>query len=233
MASFIDLGGIVADVVRKDIKHVYFRVSATTGEVRISVPRRMSTDTIRVLAGDKLDWIRRQQARVREHPPAAPLRYVDGETHTVWGEPFTLAVRERNAPPEVVLEGNALQILVRPGANEGKRRAVAEKWYREQISAAVEPLLATWQPLMDVKVERLFVRRMKTRWGSCNYKAHTIRLNTELARKPPACLEYVVVHELVHLLEPSHNARFYALMDRFMPDWRFHRKALNLSSIAG
>jgi len=227
------LRDIVADVVRKDIKHVYFRVSAATGEVRISAPRRMSIDTIRMLTGEKFDWIRRQQARIREHPPAAPLRYVEGETHTVWGEPVTLAVRERSAPPAVVLEAGALQLSVRPGANESKRRAVAERWYREQISAAVEPLLATWQPLMDVQVERVFVRRMKTRWGSCNYRANSIRLNTELARRSPGGLEYVVVHELVHLLEPSHNARFYALMDRFMPDWRFHRKALDLSPIAG
>ena len=118
-------------------------------------------------------------------------------------------------------------LRVRPGADEHKRRTIMEAWYRGQLKQAVPPLLAKWQPLMGVKVERFFVRRMKTMWGSCNYKAHTIRLNTELARKPPECLEYVVVHELVHLLEATHNARFVSLMDRFMPKWKLYREELN------
>jgi predicted metal-dependent hydrolase len=116
---------------------------------------------------------------------------------------------------------------VRPGTGAHKRQAVTAHWYRGQIKKAVVPLLAKWEPVMGVKVERFFVRQMKTKWGSCNYKAHTIRLNTELAKRPPECLEYVVVHELVHLLEPTHNARFVALMDRFMPKWEFYREVLN------
>ena len=118
-------------------------------------------------------------------------------------------------------------LQVRPRTDRDKRRALVEEWYREQIKSAVPPLLARWEPRIGVKVDRFHVRRTKTRWGSCNPKARTIRLNTELARKPPELLEYLVVHELVHLLEPTHNARFYALMDRYMSDWKVHRRTLN------
>ena len=118
-------------------------------------------------------------------------------------------------------------LRVRPGTDAGKREALVEEWYRERLKEAVPPLLDRWQPLLGVTVERFFVQRMKTRWGSCNHKARTIRLNTELAKKPPVCLEYIVVHELVHLLEPTHNARFVALLDRFLPQWRFYRDELN------
>ena len=118
-------------------------------------------------------------------------------------------------------------LRVRPRTDAAKRRALVDEWYREQLKQAVPPLLARWQPRLGVRVERVFVQRMKTGWGSCNHKARTIRLNTELAKKPAACLEYIVVHELVHLLEPTHNARFVALMDRFMPRWQFHRQVLN------
>lgn len=118
-------------------------------------------------------------------------------------------------------------LRVRPRTAEDKRQALVEEWYRAQLKEAVPPLLARWQPLLGVGVERFFVQRMKTKWGSCNHKARTIRLNTDLAKKPPECLEYIVVHELVHLLEPTHNARFLSLLDRFMPTWQFHRQTLN------
>ena len=118
-------------------------------------------------------------------------------------------------------------VRVRAATDEDKRQALLEAWYRERLKEAVPPLLDRWQPLLGVTVERFFVQRMKTKWGSCNHLARTIRLNTELAKKPPECLEYIVVHELVHLLEPTHNAHFVALMDRFMPKWQFHRQVLN------
>lgn len=125
------------------------------------------------------------------------------------------------------MDNNHLFLRVRPGSDEGKRRAVVEKWYREQLNEAVPPLLARWQPLVGVSIERFSLRHMRTRWGSCNTKTRTIHLNTELAQKPPDCLEYIVVHELAHLLEPTHNARFIALMDRFMPEWKVYRTQLN------
>lgn len=227
MGATLTLGDITLDVVRKDIKHVHLSVHPPTGRVRISAPSRMSLDTIRGFAIAKLGWIRRQQARIREQERATPRDYVSRESHSVWGKRYLLTVEECAETPSVELTQSRMLLRVRPGSGTARREALVEAWYREQVHVAVPPLLALWQPRLGVKTERFFVQRMKTRWGSCNVKRHTIRLSTELAKKPAECLEYVVVHELVHLLEPSHNARFVALMDRFMPQWRFRRGVLN------
>jgi predicted metal-dependent hydrolase len=227
MAAQIKLGEIVVDVVLKEIKNVHLSVYPPAGRVRISAPKRMSLDTIRVFAISKLDWIKQKQAKLREQERETPRDYVDRESHYVWGKRYLLKVAERDGPPRIELKHNRLLLGVRPGTDEGRRSALVEAWYREQLKEAVPPLLAKWQQMLGVKVERFFVQRMKTKWGSCNYKAHTIRLNSELAKKPAECLEYIIVHELVHLLEPTHNDRFVALMDKFMPKWQFHRQALN------
>ena len=150
-----------------------------------------------------------------ESPPEQHLfDYVDRESHYVWGKRYLLTVAESDEPPSIELKQSRMLLRVRPRTNEGKRQALVEEWYREQIKKTVPPLIAEWESRVGVKVERFFVQQMKTRWGSCNYKAHTIRLNTELAKKPRKCLEYVVVHEMVHLLEPTYNARFTGLLDR-------------------
>ncbi|MES1243068.1 MAG: SprT family zinc-dependent metalloprotease [Acidobacteriota bacterium] len=227
MASQIELGDITVDVVLKDIKNIHLSVHPPAGRVRISAPKRMSLDTIRVFAISKLDWIKQQQAKLRAQERETPRDYVDRESHYVWGKRYLLTVIESEEPPAVELKHSRMILRVRPQTGEEKRQAIAEEWYREQLKQAVPPLLEHWQPLLNVNVERWFVQRMKTRWGSCNHKARTIRLNTELSKKPPECLEYIVVHELIHLLEPTHNARFVALMDRFMPKWQIYRGLLN------
>jgi predicted metal-dependent hydrolase len=227
MVSQIKLGDIAVDVVLKDIKNVHLSVYPPTGRVRISAPRRMSLDTIRVFAISKLDWIRQQQKALRAQERETPREYVDRESHYVWGKRYLLTVSERDEPPSIELKHNRMLLRVRPGTGEDKRMAVVEEWYREQLKEAVPPLLARWQPLLGVRVHRFFVQRMKTKWGGCNHAARTIRLNTDLAKKPAECLEYIVLHELVHLLEPTHNARFVALMGEFMPKWQFHRQVLN------
>jgi hypothetical protein len=227
MVSQIKLGDIPVDVVLKDIKNVHLSVYPPTGRVRISAPKRMSIDTIRVFAISKLDWIRQQQTRLCEQERETPRDYVDRESHHVWGKRYLLTVSESDEPPSIRLSHSRMLLRVRPRTDEERKQSLVEEWYREQLKEAVPPLLARWQPPLGVRVERFFVQRMKTKWGSCNHKARTIRLNTELAKKPAECLEYIVVHELVHLLEPTHNARFVALMDRFMPKWQFHRQMLN------
>jgi predicted metal-dependent hydrolase len=214
-------------VVLKAIKNVHLSVHPPTGRVRLAAPKRMSIDTIRVFAISKLDWIKQQQTKLRAQERETAREYVDRESHYVWGKRYLLTVSERDAPPAVELKHSRMVLRVRPGTDERRRQALMEAWYREQIRQTVPLLLARWQPLIGVRVERFFVQRMKTKWGSCNHKARTIRLNTELAKKPAECLEYVVVHELVHLLEPTHNAPFVALMDRFMSKWQFHRQVLN------
>ena len=227
MLSQVKLGDIEVDVVLKDIKNVHLSVHPPTGRVRIAAPKRMRIDTVRVFAISKLDWIKQQQTKLRAQERETPREYVDRESHYVWGKRYLLTLSERDEPPCIKLTHSRMLLSVRPGTDEDKRRALVEGWYREQLREGVPALLARWQPLLGVRVERFFVQRMKTKWGSCNHKAGTIRLNTELAKKPAECLEYIVLHELVHLMEPTHNARFVALMDRFMPKWQFHRQALN------
>jgi hypothetical protein len=227
MPSQVKLGDIEVDVVLKDIKNVHLSVHPPTGRVRIAAPKRMRIDTIRVFAISKLDWIKQQQTKLREQERETPRDYVDRESHYVWGKRYLLTVSEVDEPPSIELKHSRMLLRVRPRTDEDKRQAVVEEWYREQLKEAVPPLLARWQPLLGVRTQRFFVQRMKTKWGSCNHKAGTIRLNTELAKKPAECLEYIVLHELVHFLEPTHSARFSALMDQFMPKWQLHRQLLN------
>jgi predicted metal-dependent hydrolase len=227
MVTQIELGDIAVDVVRKDIKHVYLSVHPPTGKVRISAPLRMDLNTIRVFAIAKLGWIRQHQRKLREQERETPREYLERESQFVWGRRYLLKVTEKDAAPQVQLSHGRMLLQARPGASEAKRRAIIAAWYRDQLRQAVPPLIARWEPLMSVHVAAFTVRQMKTRWGSCTPGRKTIRLNLELAKKPPVCLEYVVVHEMVHLLEPTHNSRFVALMDQFMPNWQFHRAELN------
>lgn len=227
MVTRIDLGGIVLEVVKKDIKNVHLSVYPPSGNVRISAPLRMNTDTIRVYAISKLDWIKQQQKKLRAQERETPREYLDRESHYVWGKRYLLKVVEQETSPAVELKHSEMLLRVRSGAGMEKKQAVLEEWYREQLKVAVPPLTAKWQPLIGVNVDRFFVQRMKTKWGSCNSGSGTIRLNTELARKPRECLEYIVVHEMIHLLEPTHNLRFVALIDQFMPKWQFCRDILN------
>lgn len=227
MVSQITLGDIAVDVVLKNIKNVHLSVYPPTGRVRISAPRRMSVDTIRVFAISKLEWIKQQQTRLREQERETPRGYVDRESHYLWGTRYLLKVSESDEPPSIEVKHGRVVLRVRPRADEDTRRALVQEWYREQLKEAVPPLLARWQPRLEVRVERFFVQRMKTKWGSCNHKARTIRLNSELAKKHRECLEYIVLHEMVHLLEPTHNARFTRLLDHFMPQWQHYRDTLN------
>jgi len=227
MTMLLELGDVAVDVVLKDIKNVHLSVHPPTGRVRIAAPERMKMDAIRLFAISKLGWIKDQQRKLSEQERETPREYLDRESHYVWAKRYLLDVIETNATPSVELKHSRLELRIRPGTDENKRRAIIEKWYRQEIKAAVPNLIAKWEPLMDVRVERFFVRRMKTRWGSCNPETRTIRLNTDLAKKPPECLEYIVAHEMLHLLEPTHNARFQSLLARFMPNWQIRRQVLN------
>jgi predicted metal-dependent hydrolase len=227
MATQINLGDLTVDVVFKDIKNIHLSVYPPDGKVRISAPTRMNLDTVRVFAIAKLGWIKQQQNKLRSQDRETPREYLDRESHYVWGKRYLLKVVEENAGPGIELKHNAMVLRIRPGTDDEKMQDIVEGWYREQIKAAATDLIARWEPLIGVKAEAFFVQRMKTKWGSCNPINRSLRLNTELAKKPPECLEYIVVHEMVHLLEPTHNARFVALMDRFMPNWRMFREQLN------
>jgi predicted metal-dependent hydrolase len=227
MSTKIDLGGIEVDVVQKDIKNLHLSVYPPTGAVRIAAPSRMDLGTIRVFAISKLGWIKSQQRKLREQSREAPREFLERESHFVWGKRYLLRLVEEQAAPRVELKHSKMVLQVRPGSDEAKKRAVLEDWYRERLKQAVPPLIARWEKLMGVTVQRFFVQRMRTKWGSCSPGAGNIRLNTDLAKKPVECLEYIVVHEMAHLLEPTHNSRFQALMDGLMPNWRFCRDELN------
>lgn len=227
MVTKIELGEIAVEVIKKDIKNLHLSVYPPAGRVRISAPQRMNLDTIRIFAISKLDWIKQQQKKLREQERETPREYLERESHYVWGKRYLLNVAESDEAPKVELKHHKITLRVRSGASEAKRQALVEVWYREQLKQVAPSLIAKWEPLVGVKVERFFVQKMKTKWGSCNPESSSIRLNTDLAKKPPQCLEYIVVHEMIHLLEPTHNARFTSLMDQFMPQWRFCRAELN------
>ena len=221
------LGDIVVDVVQKDIKNLHLSVHPPAGKVRISAPMRMDLNTIRVFAITKLAWIKSQQKKLREQERETPREYLDRESHYVWGKRYLLKLVEKDAAPTVELKHNKMILQLRPAASHEKRQEVLDAWYREQLKEVVPPLIAKWEKAVGVKVGKFFVQKMKTKWGSCSPASKNIRINTDLAKKPLQCLEYIVAHELTHLLERHHNDHFIALMDAHMPQWRQYREMLN------
>lgn len=231
MQTQLQLGDIPVDVVWKDIKNIHLSVHPPAGRVTISAPVRISLDTVRLFAVSKLNWIRNQQAKLAGQERESPREFIARESHFVWGKRYLLKVIEKDQSPSIVLTHSQILLRVRPGTNLEMRRDIFERWHRQMLRAEAAPLIERWQPRMGVLVRHIFIRRMKTKWGSCNYRNGTIRLNTDLVRKPRGCLEYVVVHEMIHLLEPSHNSRFIALMDQFLPHWKLYRQQLNQLSL--
>ncbi len=227
MVTQIKLGDIAVDVVQKDIKNIHLSVYPPAGKVRISAPLRMDIDTIRVFAITKLGWIKHQQKKLLEQARETPREYLDRESHYVWGKRYLLKVIEQDAAPEVELKHSAMLLHIRPATSDVRKQEILDAWYREQLKEVVSALIVKWEPLMGVKVQKFFVQKMKTKWGSCSPASSSIRLNTDLAKKPPECLEYIVVHEMTHLLEHTHNNRFIILMNQFMPKWRIYKDELN------
>jgi predicted metal-dependent hydrolase len=229
----LEVEGVQVEVRRKDIKNLHLAVYPPEGRVRVSAPRYLGDEAVRLAVITKLGWIRRQQAKFRAQARQSQREMVSGESHYYWGRRYLLDVIEADAPPRVRLRGNrTLELRVRPGADRDKREAVLYRWYRARLKEAIPPLVAKWEPVVGVQVAEWGVKRMKTRWGSCNIQARRVWLNLELVKKPPVCLEYVLVHEMVHLLERLHNARFQAYMDKFMPQWRLYRDELNAAPLA-
>lgn len=223
----ISVGGITVDVVLKDIKNVHLSVHPPTGRVIIAAPAHMSLETVRLFAIAKVDWIRQQQDKLSQQERETPREFLSRESHYVWGERYLMKVIEADAPPAIDLKHSRMVFQIRPGMDSERRKELLDGWYRELVREAIKPLLAAWEQRIGVKASSASVRRMKTKWGSCNPASKTILLNTDLAKKPRECLEYIVVHELLHLLEPTHNERFIKLMDDYMPKWKSHRQLLN------
>jgi len=214
-------------VERKAVAHVHLSVYPPAGSVRMSAPAHLSDQALRAYAIRKLGWIRQQQAKLAGQERETPRELVTRESHYIWGQRRLLRVIEHDAPPAIELHPQRLVLRVRPSTDAAARAAILAAWHREQVRERAAPLIARWERLLGVQARHLYVQHMKTRWGSCTPAAASIRLNTELARKPPACLEYILVHELLHLLEPTHNRRFTDLLDRHLPDWQARRDLLN------
>lgn len=223
----IRLGDIRIALIRKAVKHVHLSVHPPDGRVTLVAPTRTRPDVARAYAATKLGWIRTQQERFRQQARETPRRHVTRESHMVWGRRYLLSVRERDEKPSVQLGHRTITLTVRPGSAAEKRAAVMYQWQKALLHTAVQASIRKWEPRLGVRVNSYFLQRMKTKWGSCNHRAGNIRLNTELVKKPKDLVEYVVVHEMLHLIEPTHSEAFVALLDRHYPTWRDARAELN------
>lgn len=224
--SLLELEDLKITITYKVVKHLRLTVRPPGGETRVSAPLTMPPETVRIFILSKLDWIQAQRQKLLSQDRPAPPQYLDGESHFFQGRRYVLRIVEQPAPPKVTLAPDALELYVRPCSPPEKRRRLLEEWLRRQLKTAIASLVAQYEPMMGVKVKEFGVKRMKTRWGTCNPGASRIWLNLELAQHPLPCLEYVVVHEMAHLLEPAHNQRFWRLLDQFYPQWRACREEL-------
>lgn len=218
---------LVVEVQRKAIKNMYLAVRPPTGRVRVSAPLWMSEERIRLFVLGKKDWIQRQRQKIEAQGRHRPYEFVPQEIHFVWGCPCPLGIEERDAAPAVTFAPGILTLHVRPGSDSRKRGEILEGWYRQILRAAALPRLIHWQNILGLPPATLRIRNMKTRWGTCTPARRSILLNTELAKRPLECLEYLVVHELMHFLVPNHGPRFIAHMDKHLPQWRALRKRLD------
>jgi len=223
----IELGNITIEVERKDIKNIHLSVYPPNGKVKIAAPERMDLDTIRVFAINKLKWIKKQQETFRNQEREAPREYLSKESHYFQGKRYLLKIIEHNTKTKVILTHSKIELYIRPNTSTEKRKEIIDEWYREQLKNTIPELIEKWEQKIGVKINKFGIKKMRTKWGTCNPEAKRIWINLELAKKPLECLEYIIVHELVHLLERRHNGRFIKYMNEFMPKWRFYRDELN------
>ncbi|WP_009630201.1 M48 family metallopeptidase [Synechocystis sp. PCC 7509] len=227
------VSGIPVQIVRKSIKNLHLSVYPPDGRVRVAVPKHLSDDNIRLAVISRLGWIKKQQAKFEAQPRQSAREMVTGESHYLFGKRYRLDVIERRGTHEIAIaSNNTLQLFVNPGTSTQNRELVLNQWYRHQLQAQIPTLLNRWQVIIGKEIEDWGIKKMKTKWGSCNITQRRIWLNLELAKKPLECLEYVVVHELVHLLERYHNDRFKAYMDKYLPQWKLYRDLLKREPLA-
>lgn len=227
MIETIQLGDIAIAVTRKDVKNVHLSVHPPDGRVTLVAPKSTRTELMRAYAVSRLGWIRKQQDRLRRQARETPRQFVARETHYLWGRRYLLIVNENDAKPVVKLSHRRITLFVRPGSDRKRRETVIHDWHKSLLHQMLPPLIEKWERKLGVTVRGYFLQRMKTKWGSCNHVAQTIRLNTELVKKPKDLVEYVVVHEMLHLLAPTHSQRFLALLNKHYPSWREARAELN------
>ena len=227
MTQIIELGDISIRVTRKAIKNVHLSVHPPDGHVTLSAPTSIRLEVVRAYAISRMRWIRDQQRRLSAQARETPRQFIGRESHYLWGRRYLLTVIEQDCKPRVSLDHKRINLIIRPGTDMAKRAEIMHEWHKSLLHDFIPPVIRKWELKLGVQVAAYFLQRMKTRWGSCNYAAKHIRLNTELVKKPKDLTEYVIVHEIIHLLEPTHNQRFFSLLDEYLPSWREARAELN------
>jgi predicted metal-dependent hydrolase len=227
MSETIQLGDITIAVTRKGIKHVHLSVHPPAGRVTLVAPTATRLEVARAYAISKLGWIRDQREKLAHQARETPRQFVTRESHYLWGRRYLMTVRYRDEKPRVTVDHKRITLIVRPGSDNAQRARVIHDWHKSLLHEAIPPLIKKWQEKLKAEVGSYFLQRMKTKWGSCNHRAGHIRLNTELVKKPRDLLEYVIVHEMAHLIEPTHSDRFAAILDQHYPSWREARAELN------
>lgn len=229
----ITVNGIEVQVVRKDIKNLHLAVYPPDGRVRVAVPRHVTDDNVRLAIVSKLRWIKKQQKDFEDQPRQSERKYVSGECYYFMGRRYRLQLIERVGKHSIrILKSGKIKMYVNPGTAIAGKERLLHSWYRDELKKLVPGLLEKWQPFTGKTVASWGIRKMKTKWGSCNIEARRIWLNLELAKKPLECLEYILVHELVHLHERSHNERFKELLGKYLPNWQASRRLLNKAPLA-
>lgn len=227
MTETICIGDIPITVTLKDVRNVHLSVHPPDGRVTLVAPISTRLDVIRAYAISKLSWIREQQRKLLNQARETPRQFIERESHYLWGRRYLLTIVQKEAKPGVTLDHKRITLSVRPDSDAAKRAEVFHEWHKSLLHREVPALIEKWEPKLGVKVKSYYLQRMKTKWGSCNHQAGHIRLNTELVKKPKDLLEYVIVHEMAHLLEPTHNERFIGILDVHYPTWREARLELN------
>jgi hypothetical protein len=227
MTEIIQVGEIPISVTLKDVRNVHLSVHPPDGHVTLVAPSTTRLDVARAYAISKLGWIREQQQNLKKQARETVRQFIERESHYLWGRRYLLTVVHRDVKPDVTLDHKRITLTVRPGSDVEERARVFHTWHKSLLHEVVPSLIQKWEAKLDVEVTNYYLQRMKTRWGSCNHQAKHIRLNTELVKKPKDLLEYVIVHEMAHLLEPTHSDRFVAILDEHYPTWREARAELN------
>lgn len=227
MTETIQLGDIDIQVTRKAVKNVHLSVHPPEGHITLVAPSSTRLDVVRAYAISKLPWIRRQQEKLLAQERESPRQFVTRESHYLWGRRYLLEIVEKNAKPSVTLDHKRILLSVRPGSDRTKRAEIIHEWHKKILHGAIPSIIAKWEKKLGVQVSGYYLQRMKTKWGSCNYRAGNIRLNTELVKKPKDHLDYIILHEMAHLIEPTHSERFFAILSEHYPGWREAREELN------
>jgi len=224
----IELGDFTIDIVRKDIKNMHLSVYPPAGRVRIAVPLTIDDEAVKLFAISKIAWIRRHQREFLSQDRQTPRQYKQRESHYFQGKRYLLRIIEHQAPPKVVIKTKTyIDLFVKPNSTTQQRQQILNEWYRAELKKLIQPIIEKWQNRIGVEVADWQVKQMKTKWGTCNIEEKRIWINLELAKKPLNCLEYIVVHEMIHLVERLHNDRFLSLMEKHMPQWKLHKEELN------